>query len=385
MTQAASGASITNSGKIESQGGVVALSAQEAQAVRTNVISVGGVVKATKMERRGGVVYLSGGDEGVAEVSGEVRASEQVQTTGEYVVVKEGAVLTAPDILVGGDFQGRGDVQTAQRTLVERGALLDAGAEGRVIVWSDEITWFNGNINVPGGFAEVSGKRDLATVNLPGINVGASGTLLLDPWIIDISEVGTTVLAADGIQFEDFGETDVAGARITISATAVGLFVGNLELQARRAIRINADITSTTLTSLTLRAQDADDGGADNTDATTDSNNIRFNSAGRIIDLGDASFTVISGVINVLGASTVQITARGGVTFRYTRDGYEDVADTVTTNIVAGALTTTVGTTLTYAFGLEQPPTPEAEVPATAVNCVGSSRYMFNHKNRCRC
>ena len=107
ITKAASGASIVNTGKIESQGGVVALSAQEAQAVRTNVVSVGGVVKATKMERRGGVVYLSGGEQGIAEVSGDVQASDKVQTTGEYVVVKEGAVVKAPEILVGGNFQGK--------------------------------------------------------------------------------------------------------------------------------------------------------------------------------------------------------------------------------------------------------------------------------------
>ena len=90
ITKAASGASITNSGKIEAQGGVVALSAQEAQEVRTNVVSVGGVVKATRIERRGGVVYLSGGDEGVAEVSGEVRASEQIQTTGGICCCQRG-------------------------------------------------------------------------------------------------------------------------------------------------------------------------------------------------------------------------------------------------------------------------------------------------------
>ena len=372
VTKAASGASITNSGKIEAQGGVVALSAQEAQEVRTNVVSVGGVVKATRMERRGGVVYLSGGDEGVAEVSGDVQASKKVQTTGEYVVVKEGAVLTAPKILVGGDFQGRGDVQTAKRTLVEAGALLDAGQEGRVIVWSDEITWFNGNINVPGGFAEVSGKRNLATVNLPGINVGASGTLLLDPWIIDIGTIGTTTLPADGIQFDDGPSVD-GTPPITIRATDVGNFVGNLELQARRAIRINADITSTTLTSLTLRAQDADNGGADNTQNGGDggdSNNIRFNGTGRIIDLGEASFTVISGVINILGTSTVQITARGGVTFRYNRDEYTSVADTVTTNIVAGALTTTADTTVTYAFGLAG---VADDISETAINCAGQT------------
>ena len=152
----------------------------------------------------------------------------------------------------------------------------------------------------------------------------------------------------------------------------VGNFVGNLELQARRAIRINADITSTTLTSLTLRAQDAD-GLADNTQnggVGGDANNIRFNGAGRIIDLGEASFTVISGVINILGASTVQITARGGVTFRYNRDNYSSVADTVGTNIVAGALTTTADTTVTYAFGLDG---VADNISATAINCAGQT------------
>ena len=88
VTSAASGASLATTGKIEAQGGIVSLSAREAQAVRTNVVSVGGVVKATKIERRGGVVYLSGGDEGIAEVSGDVQADEKIQTTGEYVVVK---------------------------------------------------------------------------------------------------------------------------------------------------------------------------------------------------------------------------------------------------------------------------------------------------------
>ena len=230
VKKAADGASVVHDGVIESQGGVVSLSAQEAQAVRTNVVSVGGVVKATRIERRGGVVYLSGGDEGVAEVSGDVQASEQIQTTGEDVVVKEGAVLTAPDILVGGDFQGRGNVPTAQRTLVEAGALLDAGAEGRVIVWSDETTWFNGNINVPGGFAEVSGKRNLAAVNLPGIHVGASGTLLLDPLNISIVETSTTLLPAAAL-----GGT-------TLAVASINSFTGNLALAGSNTITVNVPI-----------------------------------------------------------------------------------------------------------------------------------------------
>ena len=366
ITKAASGASITNSGKIEAQGGVVALSAQEAQAVRTNVISVGGVVKATRIERRGGVVYLSGGDEGVAEVSGDVQASEQIQTTGEYVVVKEGAVLTAPDILVGGDFQGRGDVQTAQRTLVERGALLDAGAEGRVIVWSDDVTWFNGNINVPGGFAEVSGKGNLAAVNLPGINVGAGGTLLLDPLHISIVADNETHidLPARGVLFADPPDAD----RTSISAVDVGNFVGALELQVRGGIQIRANIASTTLTSLTLRAQDANgENGADNTVNAPgeDANNIGF--FGQItLDLGEASLTLIAGVINVRGSNTAAITASGGVTFRFTRDGFTSEADAAA-NALPGNIT---GTPVTYAFGLDA---VADNISATAINCAGQT------------
>ena len=231
ITQAASGASITTTGKIEAQGGVVSLSAREAQAVRTNVVSVGGVVKATKLERRGGVVYLSGGEKGIAEVSGDVSASKKVQTTGEYVVVKEGALLKAPEILVGGDFQGKGDVPTARRTLVERGALLDADANGRVIVWSDETTWFNGDISAPEGFAEVSGKQTLASVNLAGIDVGE---LLLDPDDI--------IIAASGDVVRGNILADASGTTLTLGVDSINRITSNLRLAASNTITVNVAI-----------------------------------------------------------------------------------------------------------------------------------------------
>ena len=237
VKKAADGASVVHDGVIESQGGIVSLSAQEAQAVRTNVVSVGGVVKATRIERRGGVVYLSGGTQGIAEVSGDVSASDKVQTTGEYVVVKEGALLKAPEILVGGDFQGGGDVPTSRRTLVERGALLDAGAEGRVIVWSDETTWFNGDIAAPGGFAEVSGKETLASVNLAGIDVGE---LLLDPATIMIS---TSAASASAIAVEgDIAADDEPPGILTLAVASINDFEGDLSLAATTTIVVNAAI-----------------------------------------------------------------------------------------------------------------------------------------------
>ena len=381
ITKAASGASITNSGKIEAQGGVVSLSAQEAQAVRTNVVSVGGVVKATRIERRGGVVYLSGGTQGIAEVSGDVSASDKVQTTGEYIVVKEGALLKAPEILVGGDFQGKGDVPTSRRTLVEAGALLDAGAngrvpKGRVIVWSDETTWFNGDISAPDGFAEVSGKEVLASVNLAGIDVGEFGTLLLDPLHISIvaADASDTPLGT-GVLFADAPGDDTN--RTNISAADIAAFDGALELQARGGIQIRASIRSTSLTSLTLRAQDADgEGGADNTQNggdTPDTNNITFFET-TVLDLGDASLTLIAGVINIRTRNTASttITARGGLTFRYTRDGLDQAA-AETTHITAGALTLGTGTTLRYAFGSASDP---ATVCTSMAECTISSGLL---------
>ena len=286
VKKAADGASVVHDGVIESQGGVVSLSAQEAQAVRTNVVSVGGVVKATRIERRGGVVYLSGRTQGIAEVSGDVSASDKVQMTGEYVVVKEGALLKAPEILVGGDFQGGGDVQTAQRTLVERGALLDAGAGGRVIVWSDDVTWFNGDISAPGGFAEVSGKETLASVHLAGIDVGE---LLLDPADIIIAAAGTGDAVTADIAAADPGMT------LTLDVATINEFAGALSLAASDTIMVDGEINKPT-GNLTLIAGGILTLGAN---ITTSAGDLALTGAG--IELG-GTITLTGGAITLTGA-----------------------------------------------------------------------------------
>ena len=286
VKKAADGASVVHDGVIESQGGIVSLSAQEVQAVRTNVVSVGGVVKATRLERRGGVVYLSGGTQGIAEVSGDVSASRKVQTTGEYVVVKGSALLKAPEILVGGDFQGKGDVQTAKRTLVEAGALLDAGAGGRVIVWSDDVTWFNGNITAPGGFAEVSGKETLASVNLAGIDVGE---LLLDPADIIIAAAGTGDAVTADIAAADPGMT------LTLDVATINTFAGALSLAASDTIMVDGEINKPT-GNLTLIAGGVLTLGAD---ITTSAGDLAL--TGASIELG-GTITLTGGAITLTGA-----------------------------------------------------------------------------------
>ena len=300
VKKAADGASVVHDGVIESQGGIVSLSAQEAQAVRTNVVSVGGVVKATRIERRGGVVYLSGGTQGIAEVLGDVQADDKVQATGEYVVVKDGALLKAPKILVGGDFQGKGDVPTSRRTLVERGALLNAGKDGRVIVWSDETTWFNGDISAPEGFAEVSGKQTLASVNLAGIDVGE---LLLDPADIIIAATGTAVS-------NSIASGDPPSDTLTLAVADINSFPADLTLAASDTIMVNAAINKRRSGALILTA-----GGVLTLNDNINTGTGDLALGGGSIVLGNA-ITLDGGAITLTGAIDESSTGNDSLTIR---------------------------------------------------------------------
>ena len=109
-----------------------------------------------------------------------------------------------------------------------------------MIVWSDDVTWFNGDISAPDGFAEVSGKETLASVNLAGIDVGE---LLLDPVSITIAATGTTTLTAS--PNGDIAATD-SGGDLILGAADIGAYAGDLSLAATGAITVNVAITKTT-------------------------------------------------------------------------------------------------------------------------------------------
>ncbi|AFZ21568.1 CHAT domain-containing protein [Allocoleopsis franciscana] len=98
-------------------------------------------------------------------------------------------------VLIGGGFQGKGSVPNAITTDVSNDSTINASAllngdGGTVILWSDQVTRFEGTINAlggavsgNGGFVEVSGKESLSfkgTVDTSAAH-GNVGTLLLDP------------------------------------------------------------------------------------------------------------------------------------------------------------------------------------------------------------
>ncbi len=157
--------------------------------------------------------------EGVtAIVSGTLNASTSAggQTGGSVNVVGShvgllGAKIDASGTIgggtvkIGGDLKGQGSVPNASQTLVSQDSViaadaLNSGNGGQVSVISDQLTRFYGNISARGGsevgnggLVEVTGKELLVFTGLvnAGANNGQSGTLLLDPKNIIITDTST--------------------------------------------------------------------------------------------------------------------------------------------------------------------------------------------------
>ena len=184
----------------------------------TNLID--GNVVATNTDGVGGNIELLGEEVGLF-------GNATVDASGQF---------GGGQILVGGDYQGQGDVQTARASFVGEDVqimadALEAGDGGKVIVWSNEATRMYGSIFATGGansgnggFIETSGGWfDLGTF-VPDASApnGQGGTWLIDPNNIDIIN-GTGVNIIGGPVFTSSGEP----AQIDIAQIDAALEAGN--------------------------------------------------------------------------------------------------------------------------------------------------------------
>lgn len=220
-------------------------------------------------------VRIEGQGTGEVHVSGEIDASSstgkggQVRILGEKVGVTDATINASGatgggTVLIGGNFQGRGPEQNADRTFVGSTTRIDVSATdrgnaGTAIVWADDITRFHGEVNArggaqggDGGFVEVSGKHNLAFTGKVDTRApqGRIGTLLLDPDNITIqtapgandsqmdADTPNSGDPADVINFADGGATDFVIGRGTIQDATT-----NVILQANVDITLNTDIT----------------------------------------------------------------------------------------------------------------------------------------------
>jgi CHAT domain-containing protein/glycosyltransferase involved in cell wall biosynthesis len=103
-------------------------------------------------------------------------------------------------ILIGGDYQGNGNIPNSQAVFIGKNSTINAdaianGNGGNIVIWSDQATRIYGNITAKGGnnsgnggFVETSGKTYLDINTTPDITAlnGQAGTWLIDPSNITI-------------------------------------------------------------------------------------------------------------------------------------------------------------------------------------------------------
>lgn len=243
---------IENYGSIAGRG--VELTLRAARKAVQTVVNTDGMEMATAIEESNGVIRLVGESQIMADqviVEGEavdVRgaiASEggTIEILGDRIELVEANLDVSGDrgggtILLGGDYQGTGRRQ-AQFTSVDELSFVRADARmqgdgGKVIVWADDTTLFDGKIHARGGplggnggFVETSGKEDLGIAvgyvdtSAP---LGQFGMWLLDPNTITIATGGgATLVQCSAPNCNDNSNRTIAPATIAASATNVAL------------------------------------------------------------------------------------------------------------------------------------------------------------------
>jgi filamentous hemagglutinin family protein len=240
--QAATGLSISPTGRIRLGGSDVQLSDEGGSAIASGSIDV------SSTNSNGGTVLVTG--DRTALIEATIRANG---ATG------------GGTILIGGEYQGGGGIATAERTLVSPNTQLQADATasgngGRVILWADDTTEFWGRITARGtsltpnaemtspvlsngGFVEVSGKETLVfrgTVDLSAPN-GQTGTLLLDPRDIRITSGTPSIIPPSS--FDIAADTNGTTTDTTIVLEDLVSAIGQIRLQASRDIIIDSKDT----------------------------------------------------------------------------------------------------------------------------------------------
>jgi filamentous hemagglutinin family protein len=365
-TTAKGQALIDVAGQIKAAGGSVEIKAATARQAVRDVVNISGTVSARSVSGRRGRIVLDGGDGGEVVVSGRIAAdggkagkadkAGTIVVTGNKVTLASTAKVSANGavggtVLIGGDQHG-GDnpasklvaapVRTAETTEIAQGATVSAngssGDGGNVVVWSDSQTDFRGSISATGnnaghgGAVEVSSHGVLGFAGTVDVTAakGKTGTLLLDPYDVTISNGVDSNMSSSGNNFSPNGNSSVLSvatlqtalltANVTVDtgssgaqngditvANAVTWATGNsLTLNAAGAISINAAITATS-GSLSLSGATISVNSTAITLGGSLTANATASGATTAVTLNNAAITVGGGVSTITGASATGI------------------------------------------------------------------------------
>ncbi|MCC6283999.1 MAG: filamentous hemagglutinin N-terminal domain-containing protein, partial [Phycisphaerales bacterium] len=340
---------------------------------------------------------------GTLDATNDAGQGGEIQVLGDKVALY-GATLDASgrtgggEILVGGDFQGQGDVRTSDRTYVDAATTLQANATGqgdggKVIVWADEVTGFLGQVNArgagesgSGGFAEVSGKHNLLFVGDADLSAGEggqAGTILFDP---------DNVTITDGAGGADDANADFSDGSILSGEGPVNAFISEQFLEGfggAVVIQANDNITINNLTDNILDFAaaagtvqfaadfDADGSGNFSMDVTDTirTQGANLDISGDVLTVhgvttngGSISLSAVDGITLGNGSGSVTLATGGG---SFTAEANSDFDATGVFNTTSGATVSSGGGNITIAGG-------QWTIGATGTINAGAGDVTFN-------
>ena len=315
-TPQAIAALVDNQSAVLVEGGQIILSAHALASLQNAVVKNSGQLSASSLSEKGGKIVLM---------------ADKIELTGTSKIEANG-LQGGGTVLVGGDWQGGGDMRQATQVSMAPGASIEANATqngdgGKVVLWSDvhntsSITQVDGRIEVKGagagrgGQVETSGHTllvgDRLTVNTLSSGQGTVGQWLLDPADIDINSSGTeagstynsgtrTIAPNSGVATSIISPSTIQGAlgsgNVTVTTTntsTAGAGTGN--------ITVTSNVAWTSGNSLTLIASGGLSGAGNITTGTSASN----------LTIQQAGNSTYSGAIG--GAGSVTKTGGGALT-----------------------------------------------------------------------
>ncbi len=325
-----------------SAGGSVEARAAARAGFADTVLNLEGVVRARSLSTRQGQIVIDGGAAGTTRVAGHVDASGtntderggQVQLLGQHIRLDTGAKLNASGpagggtVLVGGDWQGSGNLPQATTVTMAAGTHIDASAThngdgGKVVLWSDvksanSVTTVHGSVTAKGGpqggnggQVETSGHAlniDGITVN-SGAVAGQAGLWLLDPSDYTVTSTAATAIG-NALQNSDVLITTTADPGNGGTYTS-----GNGDINFESSI---TRIAGTATTTLTLKAErDININGYNITSSSGKLNLLLSSnsnlSGGGMIYLNNAALTSAGGNITLGGGADGSSYAEGSV------------------------------------------------------------------------
>ncbi|MBD2015762.1 CHAT domain-containing protein [Microcoleus sp. FACHB-53] len=145
-------------------------------------------------------------------------------------------------VLIGGDFQGQGNVPNSLETFVSSDSIVSAdallsGNGGKVIAFSDRtasihgiLTARGGTVSGNGGLIETSGKQSLNLTSIPNASAfnGIGGTWLIDPTNITIANGGGGAIGTNTVDVANINTALNTGTNVTITTDIGGVEEGNI-------------------------------------------------------------------------------------------------------------------------------------------------------------